>query len=82
MTLIIACFIIYGLKLHWILYIISSLFYLAGKLVRYRFHQLQDENFNEIIKKVNDLSINTTEPPDWLNEKERKRWKKHIKNLH
>ena len=45
MTLVIAYIIIYGLKLHWVLYVVASLLYLAGRLVRYRFIQIQQENY-------------------------------------
>ena len=82
MTPVIAYIIIYGLKLHWVLYVVASLLYLAGRLVRYRFIQIQQENYTEIMKKIQDLNINTTSPPEWLNEKEKRRWKKHIKDLH
>ena len=80
MSLLIVFLIIYGLKLHYGLYVGSVVLYLSAKLIRIRILQETYGLHDELIKKIDNLSINTTEE-ELLNEKDKKNLKRFLKDL-
>lgn len=81
MTLLLTFLIIYGLNLHYSLYILATILYAIRLIIKARLLTMEEERHAEILRKFETTFINTTEDMPSFSDGERKRLKKFIKDL-
>ncbi len=82
MTLFIACILIYGFKLHWVWYIAATFIWIIHMSMKGWVFNVLDDMQTEIIQNLANQNINISETPPGFTEKDIKKWRKHMKDLH